>query len=63
MKYGVLVGIHASSHHEARLLQEMLQREMRERASKPEEAKLAEWNNYLTKMRRDADKEGWGGWE
>ena len=58
-----LAGIHFGSHAEARLLQEILDRELRERAGRPEEVRLAEWNNSLASIRRRAIAEEWTGWE
>lgn len=63
-KYGhVIAGIYVSSHAQARLLQEILQREMRERAGRPEEGLLAKWHNELVSIRTKADRDSWIGWE
>ncbi|MEQ1950971.1 hypothetical protein [Mesorhizobium sp. CN2-181] len=59
----VIASLSVSSHGEARILQSMLDREMRERAGKPEEAILADWFNHLENTRRQAVKEKWIGWE
>ena len=64
MTYGqVLAGIHASNQEEARLLQAMIHRELRERAGTPAEAVLAKWSNHLASIRRDAERKEWVGWE
>lgn len=62
--YGhVIASVEVSSHGQAALLMRILEREMRERAGKPEEAQLAKWYNSLAKIRRQADAESWVGWE
>jgi hypothetical protein len=58
----VIAGISVKSHQQARLLEEMLSRELRERAGKPEETILAKWNNELVRLRRKAVEQEWIGW-
>jgi hypothetical protein len=58
-----LASLTISCHAQARLLEEILQRELRERAGTREEAVLAEWNNDLAKTRRRAIANEWTGWE
>ncbi len=48
---------------QATLLQEALQLLMVQRAGKPSERKLAEWNNSLENAKRRAKREKWSGWE
>lgn len=59
----VIASVAVSSHQQADLLQRILEREMRERAGKPEEAQLAQWYNSLASTRRQAAAESWPGWE
>jgi len=56
-------GVYVHTHEQAILLQEVLQREMRERAGNPAERLLARWYNELENIRRRAVKEKWRGWE
>lgn len=59
----VIASVTVSSHQQADLLQRILEREMRERAGKPEEGQLARWYNSLAQTRRQATAESWPGWE
>ncbi|ANK73747.1 hypothetical protein FA04_14630 [Ensifer adhaerens] len=64
MKYGsVLAGIYATNHDEARLLQEIMQSALKDRAGTKAEPTLARWNNELSNIRRKADANEWVGWE
>lgn len=58
-----IAGIHVASHAQARLLAEILQRELRDRAGLPEETLLAKWHNEVTRIREKAVRECWRGWE
>lgn len=63
-KFGhYLAGIYVSCHAEARVLQDILQEALRNRAAQREEPLLAQWNNDLASIRRRAIAEGWTGWE
>lgn len=63
MKFGhVNAGIYASSHEEARLLQEIIQSALRDRAGTSAEPSLAKWNNELASIRRKAERDAWVGW-
>lgn len=59
----VIASVDVSSHRQAALLQRILEREMRERAGKPEESLLAKWYNSLARTREQAAGESWPGWE
>ncbi len=59
----VLATVTLSSHAQARLMQQMLEREMRERAGRPEESALAAWYNDIERTRSRARREKWVGWE
>ncbi|MFN3319961.1 MAG: hypothetical protein ACK43M_14525 [Allorhizobium sp.] len=58
-----LASLTISCHTHARLLEEILQRELRERAGTKDEAILAQWNNDLAETRRRAIANEWTGWE
>lgn len=61
--YGhVIATLGVSSHEQARLMMQMLEREMRERAGTPAEQQLARWYNHLAATRRKAERESWRGW-
>lgn len=62
-KHRVLAGIDCSSQKQARLLQEILENELRERAGKPEESLLAAWHRHVSRFRERAKREAWAGWE
>lgn len=63
MNFGhVIAGIYASNHDEARLLQQIIQTALRDRAGTPAEASLARWNNDLASIRRKAERDEWTGW-
>lgn len=58
-----LASLTISCHAHARLLEEILQRELRERAGTKEEAILTQWDNDLAETRRRAITNEWTGWE
>lgn len=58
----VMFGVWITSRPQAQLMLEILQREMRERAGKPEETLLAKWHNDIIDHLRKAGNESWPGW-
>lgn len=61
--FKVLAQITIADHSEARLLEEILQRELRDRAGTIDEKTLANWHNDIVKTRREAVAQNWTGWE
>lgn len=63
LRFGhVIANIDIRSHDEARLLEELIHKAMREMAGDERERTLARWSNSIATTRRNAEAQKWIGW-